>query len=97
MDRSAQRFVYVLRSVAEPSRWYVGVTSDVSSRLRAHNAGLSPHTSHARPWKVVVSIEFEEEPAALAFEKYLKSGSGRAFAARHFRTTASGDQKRGHV
>jgi hypothetical protein len=29
-------------------------------------------------------MEFSTERDAMAFEKYLKSGSGRAFAKRHF-------------
>jgi hypothetical protein len=29
-------------------------------------------------------MEFPTEQAAVRFEKYLKSGSGRAFAKRHF-------------
>ncbi len=37
-----------------------------------------------RPWSVVVSIEFQTERDAVRFEKYLKSGSGRSFAKRHF-------------
>jgi hypothetical protein len=32
----------------------------------------------------VVSLEFANEQSALQFERYLKSGSGRAFAKRHF-------------
>jgi hypothetical protein len=32
----------------------------------------------------VVVIEFAEEGRAIEFEKYLKSGSGVAFAKRHF-------------
>jgi hypothetical protein len=37
-----------------------------------------------RPWSLVVSMEFTTAKAASAFEKYLKSGSGRAFSKRHF-------------
>jgi len=40
--------------------------------------------SALRPWQLVAAIEFANEQSALAFEKYLKSGSGRAFAKRHF-------------
>jgi hypothetical protein len=36
------------------------------------------------PWKLVVQIGFEDKVKAFAFEKYLKSGSGRAFAKKHF-------------
>jgi len=42
------------------------------------------YTVNHRPWRVVVSIEFPNEQEAARFERYLKSGSGRAFAKRHF-------------
>ena len=84
-----RRFVYIIKSITTPDEYYVGVTSDVASRLRAHNAGLSPHTSRNRPWKTLVVIEFDDEEPALAFERYLKTGSGREFARHHFRQTVS--------
>jgi hypothetical protein len=31
-----------------------------------------------------VAIHLADEPTAVQFERYLKSGSGRAFAKRHF-------------
>lgn len=77
--------VYILKSDAEPNRYYTGRTSNVPDRLAAHNGGFSPHTADGRPWRVVVSIEFANEQRAVDFEHYLKSGSGRAFAIRHFR------------
>jgi len=77
--------VYVLRSVADPQRYYTGVTSDIATRMGFHNAGLSPHTSDAVPWEMIVSISFANADRAIEFEKYPKSGSGRAFARRHFR------------
>jgi hypothetical protein len=49
-----------------------------------HNSGGSHHTASLRPWEHVVSIEFASEASAMAFEKYLKTGSGRTFAKRHF-------------
>jgi predicted GIY-YIG superfamily endonuclease len=76
--------VYVLRSTVDPSRYYTGATTDVQRRLAVHNSGGSRHTSKLRPWQLVVSLEFSNESSALAFEKYLKSGSGRAFAKRRF-------------
>ena len=79
-----KRFVYILRSDVDPDRHYVGITSDVDGRLEWHNGGPSGHTVEHRPWSVVVSIEFPTEKQAVRFEKYLKSGSGRAFAKRHF-------------
>ena len=80
-----QRFVYVLRSTRHLNRYYTGLTSDVAARFAAHNAGLSKHTASGRPWTLVTTIEFLDANRADKFEKYLKSGSGRAFARRHFR------------
>ena len=79
-----KRFVYVLRSLLSSQRPYIGLTSNVAARLRAHNEGLNRSTAPYRPWELIVSLEFNQEAAALAFERYLKSGSGRAFAKRHF-------------
>jgi putative endonuclease len=78
------RFVYVLRSETDPSRHYVGRASNVEERIDWHNAGPTGYTVQHRPWRVIVSIEFPDESMAARFEKYLKSGSGRAFAKRHF-------------
>jgi len=76
--------VYILRSTRLPDRYYVGLTSDVSGRLETHNSGGSLHTRKDRPWRLVVSLTFTNAGSALAFEKYLKTGSGRACAQRHF-------------
>ena len=81
----AKRFVYLLQSVVDPNQHYVGLTSDPVARLAAHNAGDSPHTARFRPWRAIVTIEFANDGRASAFERYLKSGSGREFARRHFR------------
>jgi len=79
-----RRFVYVLKSAHETARYYVGLTSNVAEGLASHNAGQCQHTAASRPWRLHVAIEFEDQERAVRFEKYLKSGSGRAFAKRHF-------------
>jgi predicted GIY-YIG superfamily endonuclease len=78
-----RRFVYIIQSDRNRMR-YVGSTSDVARRVATHNSGGSEFTSPHRPWSVLVSIEFRSEQAAFRFERYLKTGSGRAFAKRHF-------------
>ena len=80
-----QTIVYVLKSAAEPTRYYTGLTSNLAGRLAAHNSGRVPHTADGKPWIVDVVVEFADERRAVAFEKYLKSGSGCAFAQRHLR------------
>jgi predicted GIY-YIG superfamily endonuclease len=84
MVNAARRFVYILRSADNPERRYIGLTADVPARLLAHNAGQNPSTTQWRPWVVDVCVEFRTEELAARFEKYLKSGSGHAFAKRHF-------------
>ena len=79
-----KRFVYILRSDTHPDRHYVGVTSNVARRLHWHNTGPSGVTRNHRPWSLVVSLEFTDARTAGRFERYLKTGSGRAFAKRHF-------------
>jgi predicted GIY-YIG superfamily endonuclease len=78
------KFVYLLRSIKFPDQTYIGLTSDVQKRLAAHNAGQSSHTSKYAPWNLVAFMGFEDERKAADFEIYLKSGSGRAFAAKRF-------------
>ena len=73
-------YVYILQSVEHPERYYVGVTADLRSRLRTHNAGEVAHTSKYAPWTIKTYVAFSDERQAFAFEKYLKSASGRAFA-----------------
>ena len=80
-----QRTVYALQSTVQPWRVYTGLTSNLEMRLRAHNLGLSRHTASGRPWRVVVTIEFADPARAAEFEAYVKSGSGRTFAAKHLR------------
>jgi predicted GIY-YIG superfamily endonuclease len=79
-----RRFVYVLASESDAEQYYIGVTSNVTGRLTAHNAGDSPQTRKHGPWRLVVALAFATEERALQFERYLKSGPGRAFAKRHF-------------
>jgi putative endonuclease len=85
MHEPPRRIVYVLRNHDTPPRSYTGLTSDLTERLDAHNAGRSAHTVKHRPWGIDAVITFADERRAVAFEKYLKSGSGVAFARRHLR------------
>ncbi|MGZ5933947.1 MAG: GIY-YIG nuclease family protein [Rhizomicrobium sp.] len=76
------KYVYFLRSVDHPGQVYSGLTDDLRKRLKVHNAGGSPHTSKFKPWKLVAYVAFSDADKAVAFERYLKSGTGRAFAAK---------------
>ena len=73
-------YVYIIRSVSDPAQEYTGATADLRQRIADHNARKSTHTAKYAPWKLVWYCAFPEKMSALAFETYLKSHSGRAFA-----------------
>ena len=75
-------FVYILCSVNHPEQAYVGFTEDVAARLKKHNEGGNISTAPYRPWKMIFYCAFEDKGKALTFETYLKSHSGKAFAAK---------------
>ena len=77
-------YVYILRSTRQAGGHYVGITNDLENRLARHNAGEVRHTSKGRPWKIETAIAFNVKAKAVAFERYLKSHSGRAFAKKRF-------------
>ena len=77
-------YVYLIESSLRREIHYVGFASDLRKRLADHNAGRSTHTAKFKPWRLVTYFGFTDEPSARAFEKYLKSGSGRTFLKRHF-------------
>ncbi|HMO04944.1 MAG TPA: GIY-YIG nuclease family protein [Kiritimatiellia bacterium] len=77
-------YVYILVSEQYPERHYTGCTKDLVARLKKHNEGGVPHTSSCRPWRVETVIRFNSGDKARDFERYLKTGSGRAFARKHF-------------
>jgi putative endonuclease len=74
------KYVYILRSLGTEQHFYVGLTDDLRDRLKRHNAGDVPHTSKFRPWAIKTYVAFDNPDKAVAFERYLKSPSGRAFA-----------------
>jgi putative endonuclease len=77
-------FVYIVRSTSHPEQRYSGITKDDVARLKKHNQGGSPHTSRYVPWELETDMGFNEKAKAVAFKRYLKSGSGFSFAKRHF-------------
>jgi putative endonuclease len=73
-------YVYLIRSISDPSQIYIGATADLKQRIADHNAGKSAHTSKFAPWELEFYVAFPEKQTAFEFEKYLKSHSGRSFA-----------------
>jgi putative endonuclease len=76
-------YVYTLQSVTHPAEHYTGQTKNLTQRLREHNSGKVPHTSKFVSRAIRSVTAFRQKERAIAFERYLKSGSGRAFLHRH--------------
>ena len=75
-------YVYILRSQRDKSS-YVGITENIQKRLLEHNTGSAKYSSGKKPFILVWFCGFREETKAQLFEKYLKQGSGHAFARKH--------------
>ncbi len=82
-------YVYLIRSQVDPKQIYTGFTEDLRQRLLDHNAGKSVHTKKYVPWTLETYIAFSDRKQALAFERYLKTGSGIAFAKKRLRPSRS--------
>ena len=74
-------YVYILKCVN--NRLYIGCTDDLKDRIRRHKNGLVPATRNLLPIKLIFVACFPNKYLAYKFEKYLKSGSGRAFLNKH--------------
>ena len=77
-------YVYLIKSLAYPENFYVGYTTNLKQRIETHNSGGSIHTAKYKPWKLIMYLGFSTSEKAKAFEKYLKSQSGWAFAKKRF-------------
>jgi putative endonuclease len=73
-------YVYLIKSQLRHDCRYVGYTDDLRQRMADHNSGRNPSTALHRPWCLQTYLAFATKLQALAFEHYLKSGSGHAFA-----------------
>lgn len=76
------RTVYLIGSIHDPEQSSVGSTYYLGRRHREHNAVRSLHTSTHAPWELVAALRFADERKPSTFERYAKTGSGRAFAKR---------------
>ena len=64
-------YVYLIRSESHPSQTYIGLTSDLRTRIQKHNEGGSPHTAKHRPWKLTTYLAFNSRKQAANFDAYL--------------------------
>jgi len=77
-------YVYLIQSINFPDQRYIGYTTNLKERLKKHNCAGYKHTTRYKPWKLVLCLIFADKERAKDFERYLKSGSGNAFAKKRF-------------
>ena len=77
-----ESIVYLL--MCADKKPYTGCTTMLDKRIERHKKGYVPATKNRRPLKLITYIAFSDKYRAFEFEKYLKSGSGRAFLHKHF-------------
>jgi len=75
-------FVYILKCA--DNSYYTGCTSDLDDRINRHLKGENTYTKERLPVSLVYYSAFMDKYKAYEFEKYLKSGSGKAFAKKRF-------------
>lgn len=76
--------MYYIYSLKCKDGFYVGCTNDMVERLDRHKKGLVSATVNRLPVELVFYFAIDDKYKAFKFEKYLKSGSGRAFTNKHF-------------
>ena len=75
-------YVYILK--CSDDKAYTGCTNDLKERIERHKNGNVPATARRLPIQLISYTAINNKYKAFEFEKYLKSGSGRAFMKKHF-------------
>lgn len=76
-------YTYILRNYIT-NRYYIGYTPDLKNRFKKHASGKVLSTKSNLHYDLEWYCAFKTREQALAFEKYLKTGSGIAFMKKRF-------------
>ncbi len=82
METSKFYYVYLLK--CKDGTVYTGCTSNLKNRLNSHKKGEVSYTKSRLPFNLITCIAFSDKYKAFEFERYLKSGSGKAFSQKRF-------------
>jgi len=75
-------YVYILK--CSNGNLYKGCTNNIEERMNRHKNGQVNSTKSLLPVELITFTAFTDKYRAYEFEKYLKSGSGRAFTNKHY-------------
>tara|TARA_B100000579_G_C22169916_1_gene549194 strand:- start:40 stop:288 length:249 start_codon:yes stop_codon:yes gene_type:complete len=66
-------YVYMLRSLNKNPVTYVGYTSNLSKRIKLHNAGKGAKFTRGRKWKLIYKEKIHSKSKAISREYYIKN------------------------
>jgi putative endonuclease len=81
--------VYILQSISDTDKIYIGYTSHLILRMREHNYSdfdRKAYTRKFRPWFVIYVEYYETKSDAMNREKWLKSGVGREWISKNIQS-----------
>lgn len=81
--------MYYVYSLKCKVGYYVGCTNDLKDRVEKHKKSYVLATTKRLPVKLEFYFAIPDKYKAFEFEKYLKSGSGRAFINKHLALKSS--------
>ena len=65
-------YVYIIGSIQPRRRTYVGWTTDIRKRIKAHNASKGAKFTRGSQWKLLYKEKFETKSEAMKREIQLK-------------------------
>jgi putative endonuclease len=68
--------IYILESLKNFSKHYIGHTHDLKNRLERHNRGLVRSTKLFVPWKIIYTEDYNTKQVAYKRELKIKSYKG---------------------
>lgn len=74
-------YTYVLKSIKD-GNLYIGWTNDLENRVKQHNKGLVDAIKYRTPLELIYYEACLNRESAIAREKQLKTGFGRAYLKR---------------
>jgi len=77
-------YVYILKSLLNTAKTYVGITNDINRRLSEHNSKTQTYSKRYAPWELIAYTVFFSREKAESLEKYFKTPSGKAVLNKHF-------------
>lgn len=81
--KAGNKIMHYIYSLKCKDGYYIGCTDNIKDRLERHRKGQVPATAERLPVNLEFYFVVRNKYQAFEFEKYLKSGSGRAFINKH--------------